>query len=97
MSISLKEETVLNQWSTIVAQGARHSDDLLEEIQGQLKMAQIPGGCTWSVEEVKSSTWVARVRREFLIVRLEHIERVILADHARRLERLEDALAIPKA
>ncbi len=71
MAITLKEETVLNQWSTLIAQGARHSDELIEEITGNLKPAQIPGGCTWSVEEVKSSGWFAKVKREFLVITLE--------------------------
>lgn len=71
MSITLKEETVLNQWSTLIDRAAGHTDELFEEIQGQLKMAQIPGGCTWSVEEIKSSTWVSRVRRDFLVIKLE--------------------------
>lgn len=74
MAITLKEEAIREQWSTIVDHGAGHVQEVLSEIQENLKESQIPGECTWSVEEVKSSTWIARVRREFLIVDLKEFK-----------------------
>jgi hypothetical protein len=74
MAITLKEEAIKEQWSTIVDHGAGQTSGVLSEIQERLREAQIPGECTWSVEEVKSSTWIARVRREFLIVDLKEFK-----------------------
>lgn len=71
MGVTLKEENVLDEWSMLIDNAADSSDDLLDDIQNRLEQAQIPGGCRWSLEEVKSSTWVARVKREFLIVKLD--------------------------
>lgn len=45
-------------------------DEVLNGIQDRLGDADIPGNCTWDVDEVKSSGWFSKVRREFLIVRL---------------------------
>jgi len=70
----LKEELILNKWSTLIDHGAGHADEVLDEIMRRLEEAQIPGDCTWSVEEIKSSTWIARVRREFLIVNLDQFK-----------------------
>ena len=74
MAITLKEESILNQWGTLVDHGAGNAADLLEAIQSTLEEAQIPGECSWSIEEVKSSTWIARVRRDFLIVDLKEFK-----------------------
>ncbi len=74
MSITLKEETVLNEWSTLVDQAAEHRHRVLEDIQSRLQEAQIPGECTWALEEVQSSGWRSKVRREFLIVQLQQFK-----------------------
>lgn len=70
-TVTLKEETILNQWSMLIDRAAPHAAEVLEELDRRLEEAQIPGGCTWSLSEVKSSGWFSRVRREFLIIRLE--------------------------
>jgi len=71
MAITLKEETILDQWSMIVDGTSDRVNEVIEEIEGRLDSSEIPGGCSWQLEEVKSSGWLAKVRREFLIVRLE--------------------------
>lgn len=70
-SVTLKEETILNEWSTMVDSAGPHADRVLDSIQERLGDADIPGNCTWDVDEVKSSGWLSKVKREFLIVRLE--------------------------
>lgn len=69
MAITIKEETIVDQWSAILDGAAGSNHNLLQDIQQQLREAQIPGECTWEYEEVKSSGWVAKVRREFLVIR----------------------------
>jgi hypothetical protein len=71
MTLTLKEETILNEWTTLVDHAAGHSQELLDDVQRRLEEAQIPGDCSWDIREVKSSTWLDRVRRDFLIVSLE--------------------------
>lgn len=70
-TITLKEETILDEWSTMVERGAPHADRVLDVVQDRLGDSEIPGNCTWDVEEVKSSGWLSKVMREFLVVRLE--------------------------
>jgi hypothetical protein len=74
MAITLKEETILNEWAAMVDHGSGQSDFIVNEIQKRLEEAKIPGDCDWSVEEVKSSTWFSKVRRDFLIVTLEQFK-----------------------
>jgi hypothetical protein len=71
MAITLKEETILDQWNMMVDGAAGHADAVLKDVSERLRAAQIPGDCTWETDEVKSSGWFSRVRREFTIVRLE--------------------------
>ncbi|MFZ1685527.1 MAG: hypothetical protein WAU88_15525 [Candidatus Zixiibacteriota bacterium] len=71
MAITLKEESILNQWSQMVDHGGGNSNDVMCAICDKLHEAQIPGECTWNVEEVKSSGFLSKTRREFLIVSLE--------------------------
>lgn len=70
-SRTIKEETILDEWSTMVDNAAGNAQTVLDDIQRRLRESEIPGGCTWSVEEVKSSTFLSRVKREFLIVYLD--------------------------
>ena len=90
MGVTLKEENVLDEWSMLIDNGAGSGGELLDDIQTRLEQSQIPGGCRWSLEEVKSSTWVARVKREFLIVKLEQFGdyRIYIAarDYGRHLD-----------
>ncbi len=52
MSVKLKEETILNQWSTLIDGGAARGDEVLEGIQFELLAARIPGDCKWSMTVV---------------------------------------------
>jgi hypothetical protein len=74
MALTLKEESILNEWSMIIDHGAGNAQAVLDDIQAKLEEAQIPGGCIWAIEEVKSPTWIQRVRRDFLIVNLEQFK-----------------------
>jgi len=71
MSVTLKEETILNQWSSLVDDAAGHATELVADIKARLQAAEIPGGCNWTFDEVKSQGWFSKVRRDFLIIRLE--------------------------
>lgn len=70
MAITLKDECILNEWTTMVDHGAGNSQAVIEGIMAKLREAEIPGECGWRVEEIKSSGLFARVRREFLVVNL---------------------------
>lgn len=74
MAITLKEENVLDEWSMVLDQAKGHGDALLDDIQNRLDASEIPGGCTWSREDVQSAGWISRVRREFLIVELDQFK-----------------------
>lgn len=74
MAVTLKEETIMNEWSMIIGQGAGHANEVIAAIQDKLRASQIPGNCSWSVEEVKSSGFFSKVRRDFLIVDLEQFK-----------------------
>lgn len=71
MSITLKEESILNEWTMILDNGAGNENSLINDIQNRLEESSIPGDCHWSVEEVKSKGIFSRVKREFLVVNLE--------------------------
>ncbi len=71
MAVTLKEESILNEWSMIVDNAAGNGRWLLDHIKARLSASNFPGGCTWELEEVKSSGFFAKVRREFLIVSLD--------------------------
>ncbi|MCB1282335.1 MAG: hypothetical protein KDB18_12515 [Salinibacterium sp.] len=71
MAITLKEETILDQWAMMLDRAAGHADKILEDIDRRLRASEIPGDCSWETEEVKSSGWFSRVKREFIIIRLE--------------------------
>jgi hypothetical protein len=71
MAINLKEETILNQWSMLVEGACGRANQLYDDIAVRLGIARIPGNCSWSREEVQSGGMLSKVRREFLIVRLE--------------------------
>lgn len=74
MAITLKEETILNQWSTMVDQGAGQSEKLLADIERRLDQANIPGGASWNREEVQSSGWFSKVKRELVLVTLDQFK-----------------------
>jgi len=74
MAITLKEETILNEWSTIVDHGAEYVLPVLAGIQERLREAVMPGVCTWAIEEVQSSGLFSKVRRELIVVRLEEFK-----------------------
>lgn len=74
MGIALDSESVIDQWSTIVDGAAGNATEVLDEIRQRLEAAEIPGECTWEVEEVKSGGFLTRTRREFLVVRLKEFK-----------------------
>jgi hypothetical protein len=56
----------------MVDRGAGRAATVIDAIQTKLREAEIPGGCAWSVQEVQSSGFFSKTRREFLIVQLEN-------------------------
>lgn len=74
MAITLKEETILDQWSQMVDTAAGQADAIIDDVQKRLRDAQMPGNPDWSLEEVKSSGWFSKVRREFLVVTLQEFK-----------------------
>jgi hypothetical protein len=68
MSIKLKEETILDQWSIMFENAASLSNDYLEAIQGRLDQSEIPGNCTWRLEEIQAGGMFAKTKREFLVI-----------------------------
>ena len=74
MGIALDSESVIDQWSMIVDSAAGNATDVLDDIKRRLESARIPGECTWDVEEVKSGGFLARTRREFLVIRLKEFK-----------------------
>lgn len=74
MAITLKEETILDEWSMLLDQAAGHGEAILDDVQKRLEAARTPGNPTWKVEEVQSSGLFSRVKREFLLVRLEQFK-----------------------
>jgi hypothetical protein len=71
MAITLKEETILNEWSIILDHGAGHEAALLTSIQERMREAAMPNCHTWALEEVQSSGLFSKVRRELIVVRQE--------------------------
>ena len=66
MAVTLKEETILDQWSMILDYAAGNQDDLLDDIVNRYEESKIPGRLEKSV--VQSSGWLSKVKREFLII-----------------------------
>lgn len=71
MAITLKEESILNEWSVIVDHGAGNEVLLLANIQQRMRDAAMPNCRTWAIEEVQSSGLFSKVRRELIVVRQE--------------------------
>ncbi len=71
---TIKEESILNEWTMILDNAAGNSQAILDEIQNRLSESKIPGNCTWAVEEVQSSGLLSKVKREFLIINLEQFK-----------------------
>lgn len=74
MAVTLKDETILNQWTMLVMSGAGRMDEVYDAIEAKLAASSIPGKCTWEREEVQTGGMLSRVRREFLIVRTNDFE-----------------------
>jgi hypothetical protein len=74
MALSLKDESVIDQWSTIVDSAAGHGTEVLDDIKRRLEASEIPGECTWELEEVQSGGFLTRTKREFLVVRLKEFK-----------------------
>ena len=69
MAVNLKEETILNQWDMLVGGAAGKADALYAAIETRLREADVPGDCSWSIEEVQTGGFLSKTKREFLIVR----------------------------
>lgn len=67
MTVTIKEETILNQWSMIVEGTADRGEDVLRAILAHLKDARLPEGCSCHKDTVQSGGWMSKVKREFLI------------------------------
>jgi len=74
MAITLKDESILNEWAMILDHAAGNSQTLLDDIQTKLRESQIPGDCRWSVQEIKSPGLFNKVRRDFLVVSLDQFK-----------------------
>lgn len=74
MAITLKEQTILNEWDMILDHAAGNAQELLDDIVHRLEESQIPGDCTWDIKEVKTEGFWGRVRRDFLIVTLKQFK-----------------------
>lgn len=74
MAITLKEESILNEWTMLLDHAAGQAQGLIADIQKRLAESKMPGECTWEVEEVKSSGFFSKVRRDFLVVDLEQFK-----------------------
>ena len=71
MAITLREQTILNEWDMILDHAAGNSQVVLDDIVHRLEESQIPGNCTWDFKEVKTEGFWGRARRDFLLVTLE--------------------------
>ncbi len=74
MSITLKEESILNEWAMVLDNASGNSQTVFEEIQNRLRNSEIPGDCSWGIEEVKSAGMFSKVKRDFLIISLEQFK-----------------------
>lgn len=70
MALTLKSETVVNEWATVVMSGSGNAQFVLDGIQRRLEAAQIPGNCAWEMVEVKGSAINIFLKRQFLRVRI---------------------------
>lgn len=72
--ITLKEESIRQEWALMIENGAGNAQSMYDDIQKYLQESKIPGGCAWEIVELQSSTWFSKVRRVFLIVNLEQFK-----------------------
>jgi len=71
MAIKLKDENILDQWSTVIDDAAGHAFEVLEDIQEHLEASRFPDGTSWKLEEVKSGGGMfgGGTKRELLFIR----------------------------
>ena len=74
MAITLKDETVIREWEQLLLNTHEHRDKLMDDIESKLDAANISDFCSWSREEVQSSGWFSKVKREFIIVKNEQFK-----------------------
>ncbi len=67
---TLKDETLSEVQFAIVRNAADQAELVIADIKKKLEAASMPLDCRWGVVEVKTKSWVSRVRRDFLIVEL---------------------------
>lgn len=73
MALTLKSETVVNEWATVVKNAAGNASVVLEGIQRRLEASKIPDDCSWQTVEVKGSAIMFLIKREFLRVRIARL------------------------
>lgn len=74
MSITLNEESILNEWAMVLDNAAGNGQTVLDDIQKRLRESNIPGNCNWGIEEVKSAGFFSKVKRDFLIISLDQFK-----------------------
>ncbi len=73
-TMTLVSESIFKEWAVIVDEAGGHARTVIEDIQRRLAAADIPGGCTWSIETVGSSGLFNRVARDYLVVNYEPLK-----------------------
>ena len=67
---TLKDETLSEVQFAQIRDAADHAESVIDDIKKKLEAACMPLDCRWGVVEVKTKSWISRVRRDFLIVEL---------------------------
>lgn len=55
MAKTLDPEQVVDRWEALVEGGSGRGEDLLDALEAGLEGAEIPGGCTWELCELKGA------------------------------------------
>jgi hypothetical protein len=74
MAVTLKDETILNEWDQLVHGAAGNSQGVYNDIQRILRDFKVPGDWSADLEEVQSGGFFAKTKREFMIVRLDQFK-----------------------
>lgn len=69
MTVTIRDETILNQWSMIVEGAKDKVEDVLDDIERRLDEADLPEGCSCERETVQSGGLLSKTKRSFLICR----------------------------
>jgi len=74
MALKLKDESIVDEWTTLVERASGQAQFVYGETEKRLGASEIPGGCQWSREEVKAGGWFSNVKRDFLVVTIEQFK-----------------------